>query len=84
LGLGWVIAWLLTALRHVRRYLLARRLEDDLQVGWLISWETPEAPRTPSTPPFSTAEVLPISQMDWMIDGKPAAWRRVIQRARAT
>ncbi len=85
LGIGWVVAWLMTALRHVRRYLLARRFEDDLEVGWLLSWETPQAQQAmgaQASPPFATAEVLPISQMDWMIDGKPAAWRRVIQHAR--
>jgi hypothetical protein len=82
MGIGWIVAWLMTALRHVRRYLLARRFEDDLEVGWLLSWETPQETRAAGAPPFRTAEVLPISQMDWMIDGKPAAWRRVIQWAR--
>ncbi|HEX7479183.1 MAG TPA: hypothetical protein VF331_15365 [Polyangiales bacterium] len=85
LGIGWLVAWLMTALRHVRRYLLARRFEDDLEVGWLLSWETPAAQVAmgpQASPPFRTAEVLPISQMDWMIDGKPAAWRRVLQTAR--
>jgi hypothetical protein len=86
MGLGWIVAWTIVAVRHVRSYLLARRFEDDLEVGWLLSWETPSPTDVkPSAGsgrmPFSTAEVLPVSQMDWMIDGKPAAWRRVIQRA---
>ena len=90
MGLGWIVAWTIVAIRHIRSYLLARRFEDDLEVGWILSWETPEPTdaRGPAQSasgvqrmPFSSAEVLPISQMDWMIDGKPAAWRRVIQRA---
>lgn len=89
MGLGWIVAWGVVALRHVRSYLLARRFEHDLELGWLLSWETPESAREPARRadpsgkgmPFATAEVLPVSQMDWMIDGKPAAWRRVIQRA---
>jgi hypothetical protein len=95
LQLGWIVAWAIVAVRHVRAYLLARRFEDDLEVGWLLSWETPDATDSARSTgaagasaspgvlgmPFASAEVLPISQMDWMIDGKPAAWRRVIQRA---
>jgi hypothetical protein len=84
LGLGWIVAWMLVATRHIRGYLLARRLENDLEVGWLLSWEPPEdreAPGARAHLPFKRAEVLPVSQMDWMIDGKPAPWRRVIQRA---
>lgn len=90
MGVGWIVAWAIVAVRHVRSYLLARRFEDDLEVGWLLSWESPDpidgrgagsgsGVAAPGMP-FSTAEVLPVSQMDWMIDGKPAAWRRVIQR----
>jgi hypothetical protein len=87
-----LVAWLYVALRHLRGYILARRLEADLDVGWLLSWQVSEAgatepspapvsqpPRT-SRPPFEHAEVLPVSQRDWMIDGKPAAWRRVLSR----
>jgi len=84
LGFGWVVAWFIVAARHVRSYLLARRLEDDLDVGWLLSWEPPDTSAQSDVGaglPFSCAEVLPVSQMDWMIDGKPAPWRRVIQRA---
>jgi hypothetical protein len=80
--------WGYVALRHLRGYMLARRLEADLDVGWLLSWQTSESPVSPaeghaaaSLPPFQHAEVLPVSQRDWMIDGKPAAWRRVLSRS---
>jgi hypothetical protein len=84
-----VVAWLYVALRHLQGYTLARRLEADLDVGWLLSWQVSEIPGPvrPSTaredgrPPFQHAEVLPVSQRDWMIDGKPAAWRRVLSRS---
>lgn len=81
--------WFYAALRHLRGYALARRLEADLEVGWLLSWQAgdPEnsspvtgSPRDPQRPPFQHAEVLPVSQRDWVIDGKPAAWRRVLSR----
>ena len=91
LALLAVLAWLYFALRHLRGYALARRLEADLDVGWLLSWQLAEVPRSSpgprgepartSTPPFQHAEVLPVSQRDWMIDGKPAAWRRVLSRS---
>jgi hypothetical protein len=88
LALAWLGIWAFTALRHLRGYVLARRLEADMEVGWLLSWETTEGaalpsppdPRDQRRPPFQHAEVLPISQRDWMIDGKPAAWRRVLSR----
>ena len=80
--------WGYAALRHLRGYALARRLEADLEVGWLLSWQAAEVPRSPPPgesldsrkPPFQHAEVLPVSQRDWTIDGKPAAWRRVLSR----
>jgi hypothetical protein len=81
------VVWVVSAWRHVRGYALARRLESDLELGWLLSWEASEppraAPRPPDSqpPPFQRAEVLPISQRDWTIDGKPAAWRRVLSRS---
>jgi hypothetical protein len=86
LALAWLVIWIASALRHIRGYSLARRLESDLEVGWLLSWEAAEAPGTPrdprdgGPPPFQRAEVLPVSQRDWTIDGKPAAWRRVLSR----
>ncbi len=82
--------WGYIALRHLRGYILARRLEADLDVGWLLSWQMSENPlarpaagpaAASSVPPFQHAEVLPVSQRDWMIDGKPAAWRRVLSRS---
>lgn len=81
--------WGYVALRHLRGYMLARRLEADLDVGWLLSWQMSENPRgqpaagqgATHVPPFQHAEVLPVSQRDWMIDGKPAAWRRVLSRS---
>lgn len=81
--------WGYVALRHLRGYMLARRLEADLDVGWLLSWQMSENPLArpasdapgSSLPPFQHAEVLPVSQRDWMIDGKPAAWRRVMSRS---
>jgi hypothetical protein len=85
-----LVAWGWVALRHLRGYTLARRLEGDLDVGWLLSWQMSEPPGAPpvepvaapsSRPPFQHAEVLPVSQRDWMIDGKPAAWRRVLSRS---
>lgn len=90
-----LVAWSWVALRHLRGYILARRLEADLDVGWLLSWQVSEVPGPnpsplpepvserprPSLPPFQHAEVLPVSQRDWMIDGKPAAWRRVLSRS---
>jgi hypothetical protein len=85
-----LVTWIYAALRHLRGYILARRLEADLDVGWLLSWKVSdvrgprpsvaEARPNPSQPPFQHAEVLPVSQRDWMIDGKPAAWRRVLSR----
>jgi hypothetical protein len=87
LALAWLVLWLVVALRHARGYTLARRLESDLDVGWLLSWEATEPPgaardpRDGRPPPFQRAEVLPVSQRDWTIDGKPAAWRRVLSRA---
>jgi hypothetical protein len=88
LGLAWFGIWAYVALRHLRGFTLARRLEADMEVGWLLSWETGEGAETPTPtdprderrPPFQHAEVLPVSQRDWMIDGKPAAWRRVLSR----
>jgi hypothetical protein len=88
IGLAWFGIWSYAALRHLRGYALARRLEADIEVGWLLSWETAEGagaptlsdPRDQRRPPFQHAEVLPVSQRDWMIDGKPAAWRRVLSR----
>ena len=89
LGLAWFAIWLYAAFRHLRSYTLARHLEADIEVGWLLSWEATELerlaahatdPRDPGRPPFSHAEVLPVSQRDWMIDGKPAAWRRLLAR----
>ncbi|HKU37313.1 MAG TPA: hypothetical protein VJR89_04180 [Polyangiales bacterium] len=88
IGLIWLGIWAYAALRHLRGYALARRLEADMEVGWLLSWETAEGaeprvrpdPRDEHRPPFQHAEVLPVSQRDWMIDGKPAAWRRVLSR----
>jgi len=88
-----LVSWMYVALRHLRGYILARRLEADLDVGWLLSWQVSEIPGVePSppplpepphstVPPFQHAEVLPVSQRDWMIDGKPAAWRRVLSRS---
>lgn len=85
-----LVGWSFVALRHLRGYTLARRLEADLDVGWLLSWQVSEIPAPPSeppvpkpssAPPFQHAEVLPVSQRDWMIDGKPAAWRRVLSRS---
>jgi hypothetical protein len=86
-----LVSWSYVALRHLRGYILARRLEADLDVGWLLSWQvsdvagvrpavSPAKPTTTSQPPFQHAEVLPVSQRDWTIDGKPAAWRRVLSR----
>lgn len=86
LALLGVVLWVVSALNHVRGYTLARRLEADLELGWLLSWEAggpsgaaPD-PRDGRSPPFQRAEVLPVSQRDWTIDGKPAAWRRVLAR----
>jgi hypothetical protein len=87
-----LVCWIYVALRHLRGYILARRLEADLDVGWLLSWQVsdlpavrsgvaPSKPPPASQPPFQHAEVLPVSQRDWMIDGKPAAWRRVLSRS---
>ncbi|HKP61607.1 MAG TPA: hypothetical protein VJV78_32980 [Polyangiales bacterium] len=91
LAVAWLGIWSYAALRHLRGYALARRLEADMEVGWLLSWETaddtqaapptPPDPRDERRPPFQHAEVLPVSQRDWMIDGKPAAWRRVLSRS---
>ncbi len=80
--LACVLGFSLLFFAHVRAYRQGRRFEDDLDVGWLLSWETPADeepcdPRDARALPFGRAEVLPVSHKDWTIDDKPAAWRRV-------
>jgi hypothetical protein len=61
-----------------RRKRHADRLEKDGENGWaLIYFPTEKERRDPDMDlPEVPVEFLPISNLLWIIDGKPAAWRR--------
>lgn len=67
---GWALLAAGAALFQLRRTLAARRLEDDMTLRWLV---TVEEDGGSSRPPH--LEVLPVSQLVWTEDGRPAAWR---------
>jgi hypothetical protein len=72
-ALGWYVFAGFTFVDYVRRRWVARKLERDRSLRWVVTL-TPKSATESVTPP--RLEVLPVSQLAWTEGGRPAGWRR--------
>lgn len=71
-SIGWYVLAFLTYVGYARRVLAARRLAWDRELHWVVTVHDRGSTGEEDTPKL---EVLPISQLAWTEDTKPAAWR---------
>ncbi len=72
-----LVAVVLVGIQVDRRVRMRRRIEQELELGWIIIEPTTVDPPSGSTQAISgpTIEYFPLTNLLWTIDGKPAAWR---------
>ena len=59
----------------LRRFRLASRLDDDIELGWVLTVDPVESAPTAELPVLGV-ETLLNAQLDWTVNKRPAAWRR--------
>lgn len=59
----------------LRRFRLAARVEDDVDLGWVLTVD-PLSDRMHAELPALGVETLLNAQLDWSVNKRPAAWRR--------
>jgi len=59
----------------LRRFRLASRLDDDIELGWVLTVDPVEGAPGAELPALGV-ETLLSAQLDWTVNKRPAAWRR--------
>jgi hypothetical protein len=73
-----LLASCVAAWSTVRRFRLAARLDNDIELGWVLTVDRAaqtDAPRAEL--PVLGVETLLHAQLDWTVNRRPAAWRRL-------
>lgn len=79
-----LLAFVFACLLLLKRGLLARRLQRDADLGWLLTVDHGSGPQVDETDlPAQGVETLLHGQLDWTVNRRPAAWRRFGVRRRA-
>jgi hypothetical protein len=62
----------------VRRFRLAARLDNDIELGWVLTVDRAAQAHVPRAElPALGVETLLHAQLDWTVNKRPAAWRRL-------
>ncbi len=71
--------WLFAMQGYIRRLRFAGRLRNDIELGWVVTVDHGEADAGTDDPqlPARGVESLLHSRLDWTVNRRPAAWRRV-------
>lgn len=73
-----LLASCVAAWSTVRRFRLAARLDNDIELGWVLTVDrSPQAEVARAELPALGVETLLHAQLDWTVNRRPAAWRRL-------
>jgi hypothetical protein len=73
-----LLASCVAAWSTVRRFRLAARLDNDIELGWVLTVDrSPQAELARAELPALGVETLLHAQLDWTVNRRPAAWRRL-------
>jgi hypothetical protein len=73
-----LLASCVAAWSTVRRFRLAARLDNDIELGWVLTVDrSPQADLARAELPALGVETLLHAQLDWTVNRRPAAWRRL-------
>lgn len=78
-SLGVPIAWLaacLSAWSAIRRFRLSLRLDADVALGWVLVADPGDGKDSAELPALGV-ETLLNARLDWSVNNRPAAWRRL-------